>query len=46
MKVKLELTDSFTTDEIVVEMSSADYAQLVDMLEGGYEVSIKCADPM
>ena len=46
MKVKLELTDSFTAHEVIVEMSPTDYARLVDMLEGGYEISISYADPM
>ena len=46
MKVKLELTDSFTAHEVVVEMSPADYKRLVDMLESGYDVGIEYADPM
>lgn len=46
MKVKITITDSFVSKEIVVDMSESDLEKLHDMLESGYGVGIEYADPM
>ena len=46
MKVKITITDSFVSKEIVVDMSESDLEKLHDILESGYVVGIEYADHM